>query len=103
MTPLEVNKSSTFTIMFNMQSLCKWKKQKNLFLSLLYAKELQKDAQESGYQWARNQKEQLHDKDRKKLLFNSFIDFLHFEAYEYVTYSKYNKKRKTEIAYQFYI
>lgn len=73
MTPLEVNKSSTFTIMFNMQSLCKWKKQKNLFLSLLYAMELQKNAQESGYQWARNQKEQLHDKYRKE----AFIQFFH--------------------------
>lgn len=39
----------------------------------------------------------------RKLLFNSFIDFSHFEACEYVTYSKYNKKRKTEIADQFYI
>lgn len=56
MTPLEVRKGSTYSITLNVISFMQMEKIEESLFFIMCIKELWKDTQESGYQWARNQK-----------------------------------------------
>lgn len=103
MTLLEVRKGSTHSITLNVLSFMQMEKiEESLFFYYVHKGTLEGYSRKWLPMGKKLEKSRCMTKMRGKFLFNSFIDFLHFEAGECVTYLKYNKKRKTEIDNQFY-